>query len=139
MSIFIKMSYIHLAPSFLRLNRFKFYLITIDWLYLAVNLSPVEFARHAGKINAHTNWKSQIWVFNNDGHKIALWRTCLLKHHTHTFQRLLRQVIHRDEFIRCSQCRKERRFSLRSKEACKIYHDALVSDHWTCSDMPNNS
>ncbi|KAL0290931.1 UNVERIFIED_CONTAM: hypothetical protein Scaly_2655000 [Sesamum calycinum] len=41
-----------------------------------VNLSPVEFARHAGKTNAHNNWMSQIWVFTHDGHKVALRRTC---------------------------------------------------------------
>ncbi|KAL9167342.1 hypothetical protein ABFS82_05G090600 [Erythranthe guttata] len=91
-----------------------------------VNISPIEFARHAGRTNAHNNWKSQIWVFSHDGHKIALWRTCLLKYHTHTFQRPLRQVIHRDEFLRCSQCNKERRFILRNKEGIKIYHQAQL-------------
>ncbi|KAL7150177.1 hypothetical protein ABFS83_05G092700 [Erythranthe nasuta] len=90
-----------------------------------VNISPIEFARHAGRTNAHNNWKSQIWVFSHDGHKIALWRTCLLKYHTHIFQRPLRQVIHRDEFLRCSQCNKERRFILRNNRRC--------------SDVPNHS
>ncbi|KAL3647045.1 hypothetical protein CASFOL_008013 [Castilleja foliolosa] len=104
-----------------------------------VNLSPVDFARHAGRTNAHTNWKSQIWVFNHDGQKLALRRTCLLKHHTEAFQRPLRQVIHRDEFKCCSRCNKDRRFSLRNKEACRVYHDALLNTDWKCSDMPNQS
>ncbi|KAL7111483.1 hypothetical protein ACP275_05G090900 [Erythranthe tilingii] len=104
-----------------------------------VNISPIEFARHAGRTNAHNNWKSQIWVFSHDGHKIALWRTCLLKYHTQTFQRPLRQVIHRDEFLRCSQCNKERRFILRNKEGCKIYHQTLANNNWRCSDVPNHS
>ncbi|KAK4397533.1 hypothetical protein Sango_1589900 [Sesamum angolense] len=56
-----------------------------------VNLSLVDFARHAGKTNAHNNWMSQIWVFTHDGHKVSLRWTCLLKHHRHTFQRPLRQ------------------------------------------------
>ncbi|KAL0301566.1 UNVERIFIED_CONTAM: hypothetical protein Sradi_6433400 [Sesamum radiatum] len=104
-----------------------------------VNVSPVEFARHAGRTNAHNNWKSQIWVFSHDGHKITLRRTCLMKHHTHAFQRPLRQVTHRDEFKRCSRCNKERRFTVRTEETCKIYHDALVNNNWQCADMPNNS
>ncbi|KAH6762501.1 hypothetical protein C2S52_019934 [Perilla frutescens var. hirtella] len=91
-----------------------------------VNVSPVEFAKHAGKINAHANWKSQIWVFSNEGHKIAVWRSCFLKYHKHNFQRRLRQVTHRDEFVRCCCCGKDRRFSLRTKQDCKIYHDALI-------------
>ncbi|KAL0290933.1 UNVERIFIED_CONTAM: protein ULTRAPETALA 1 [Sesamum calycinum] len=108
-------------------------------LYVAVNLSPVEFARHAGKTNAHNNWMSQIWVFTRDGYKVSLRRTCLLKHHRHTFQRPLRQVTHRDEFVRCSRCDKQRRFSLRTREACRIYHHALVNNNWKCSDMPDRS
>ncbi|XP_057779698.1 protein ULTRAPETALA 1-like [Salvia miltiorrhiza] len=102
-------------------------------------VSPVEFAKHAGKINAHANWKSQIWVFSKDGSKVGVWKTCLLKHHRFTFVRPLRQVTHRDEFMRCAQCGKDRRFSLRTKEDCKIYHDALVITDWTCSNMPNNT
>ncbi|PIM98088.1 hypothetical protein CDL12_29433 [Handroanthus impetiginosus] len=34
------------------------------------------------------------------------------KHHTQAFQRPSRQVIHRDEIVRCSQCNKECGFSL---------------------------
>ncbi|CAA0808481.1 Protein ULTRAPETALA 2 [Striga hermonthica] len=102
-----------------------------------VNLSPTDFARHAGRTNAHTNWKTQIWVFGHDGLKIALRRTCLLKHHTEAFHRPMRQVVHRDEFKICSICNKQRRFSLRDKEACRAYHDALLNGNWKCSDMPN--
>ncbi|GFQ06236.1 protein ultrapetala 2, partial [Phtheirospermum japonicum] len=91
----------------------------------------------SGRSLLHTNWKSQIWVFSRDGQKLALRRTCLLKHHTEAFQRPLRQVIHRDEFKCCSRCNKDRRFSLRNKEACRIYHDALLDTHWKCPDMPN--
>ncbi|KAI3457501.1 hypothetical protein Pfo_014164 [Paulownia fortunei] len=107
--------------------------------YPRVNLSPVEFAKHAGRTNAYNNWKSQIWVFRNDGQKVVLSKTCLLKYHTDTFQRPLHEVTHRDEFVRCSRCNKERRFTRRSKEECKIYHDALLDKNWKCSDMLNNS
>lgn len=44
--------------------------------------------------------------------------------------------VHRDEFLRCTECKKERRFRLRSKEECQIYHDALANVHWKCSDIP---
>lgn len=102
-------------------------------------MSPDDFARHSGKMYASTKWKSQIWVFSNDGNKLHLHKTCLLKHYTHNFQRPQRQVIHRDEFKKCCRCHKDRRFVVRTKEACKAYHDALVNDNWTCSDMPGNS
>ncbi|KAL3850769.1 hypothetical protein ACJIZ3_012651 [Penstemon smallii] len=104
-----------------------------------VNLSPIEFAKHAGRANARNNWKSQIWVFKNDGEKVALRKTCLLKYHIEVFQRPLRKVIHRDEFLSCSRCSKDRRFFLRSREDCKIYHNALIDNNWKCSDMTNRS
>ncbi|KAH7861549.1 hypothetical protein Vadar_027618 [Vaccinium darrowii] len=46
------------------------------------------------------------------------------------------KAIHRDEFIRCSQCRKERRFRLRTAAECRAFHDALAKVNWTCSDYP---
>ncbi|XP_016461420.1 protein ULTRAPETALA 2-like [Nicotiana tabacum] len=103
-----------------------------------VKLSPIEFAKHAGRKTAIQNWKSQIWVNNKEGRRENLWKTCLLKYHTDTFRRPLRgQIIHRDEFIRCTNCNKDRRFLLRTKEECRIYHDAVANKDWKCSDMPH--
>ncbi|KAG5546320.1 hypothetical protein RHGRI_018482 [Rhododendron griersonianum] len=47
-----------------------------------------------------------------------------------------RQAIHRDEFVLCSQCGKDRRFRLRTAEECRAFHDALAKVNWTCSDTP---
>lgn len=41
---------------------------------------------------------------------------------------------HRDEFVHCTRCNKERRFRLRNKEECRMHHDALADINWTCAD-----
>ncbi|XP_051121647.1 protein ULTRAPETALA 2-like [Andrographis paniculata] len=102
-----------------------------------VNVSPIEFARHALRTNSDKYWKSQIWVFGRDGSKVQLVKTCLLKFFKDTYQRPIRQAAHRDEFVRCSLCRKERRFTNRTRDDSRNYHRALASDNWKCSDMPN--
>ncbi|CAI9115524.1 OLC1v1016439C1 [Oldenlandia corymbosa var. corymbosa] len=104
-----------------------------------VNLSPVEFARHMGKNTNIDNWKNHLWVMDAEGNRISLGKTNLLRYHIQTFERPLRRpYVHRDEFIRCSKCNKERRFSRRTKELCRIYHDAFLKQDWQCSDMPPN-
>ncbi|KAK4342039.1 hypothetical protein RND71_037855 [Anisodus tanguticus] len=103
-----------------------------------LRLSPVEFATHVGRKMPMKNWKSQIWVYNKEGRRENLWRTCLLKYRIDTFTRPLRRgTVHRDEFIRCTNCNKERRFLRRTKEECKYYHDAVLVKDWKCSDMPH--
>ncbi|MCD7460094.1 hypothetical protein HAX54_042827 [Datura stramonium] len=101
-----------------------------------VKLSPIEFVKHAGRKTAVQNWKSQIWVNNKEGRKKSLWKTCLLKYHSDTFRRPLRGgTKHRDEFIRCTNCNKQRRILRRTKEECKYYHDAIAMKNWKCTDM----
>lgn len=46
------------------------------------------------------------------------------------------KACHRDEFLRCTECKKDRRFHLRNKEECRNYHDALANVHWKCSCIP---
>lgn len=101
-------------------------------------LTPVEFEKHSGRETAR-RWKSNIWVIEK-GVKVPLLKTPLLKYHG---QRVKPgggaykgcRLVHRDEFIRCSACGKERRFRLRTEEECRAHHDALGNRHWTCSDM----
>ncbi|KAG5597695.1 hypothetical protein H5410_038927 [Solanum commersonii] len=70
---------------------------------------------------------SQIWVNNKEGRAQNLWRTCFLKHHIDTFHGPIRGgIIHRDEFIRCTKCNKQRQFFRRTKEECKYYYDAIA-------------
>ncbi|MCI22160.1 protein ULTRAPETALA 1-like, partial [Trifolium medium] len=87
-------------------------------------------------------WKNNIWVIIN-GEKVPLGKTVLLKYYNQVLkganssQRSLSgRVGHRDEFVRCTKCNKERRFRLRSKEECRIHHDAVADANWKCSDLP---
>ncbi|CAN6457711.1 unnamed protein product [Victoria cruziana] len=101
-------------------------------------LSPAAFEKHARK-EASRKWKNNVWVMIR-GEKVPLSKTVLLKyynkynangaHRSHNGR-----LCHRDEFIRCTSCKKERRFRLRNKEECRVYHDALKDLNWKCSDM----
>lgn len=99
--------------------------------------TPYEFEKHSCR-EGTSKWPSHIWVLVN-GKKKPLWRTVLLKYYKHATNEAsgsMRRNFHRDEFIQCWRCRKERRFRLRTKEECRIYHDALAKKRWKCSDRP---
>ncbi|KAJ9153631.1 hypothetical protein P3X46_027052 [Hevea brasiliensis] len=71
--------------------------------------------------------------------KVPLRKTPLLKYYKHVANGAsgsMRRIRHRDEFIQCSRCKKERRFRLRTKEECRIYHDAALKKKWKCADRP---
>jgi hypothetical protein len=104
-------------------------------------LTPAAFEKHSGRETAR-KWKNNIWVIVN-GEKVPLGKTVLLKYYNQVLkganssQRSLGgRVGHRDEFVRCTKCNKERRFRLRSKEECRIHHDAVADANWKCSDLP---
>ncbi|XP_055801872.1 protein ULTRAPETALA 1-like [Solanum dulcamara] len=99
------------------------------------NLTPAAFEKHAGKETCR--WKNNIWVFV-DGYKVPLIKTALLKYYNQSSKHAKRshKFIHRDEFIKCTECEKGRRFCRRSKKECRSYHDALVNPHFKCSDIP---
>lgn len=72
-----------------------------------------------------------------------MYKTPLLKYYNQALKGANRshrsqngRVCHRDEFVRCSMCNKERRFRLRNKDECRMYHDALADENWKCADMP---
>ncbi|KAA8524467.1 hypothetical protein F0562_010890 [Nyssa sinensis] len=78
-----------------------------------------------------------------NGEKVPLSKTSLLKYYNQTSKSANGshrshngRVFHRDEFVRCARCNKERRFRLRTKEECRIYHDSLADVNWKCADMP---
>ncbi|KAK4792518.1 hypothetical protein SAY86_022953 [Trapa natans] len=99
-------------------------------------LTPAAFEKHSGRETAR-RWKNNVWVIV-DGKKVPLAKTVLLKYYGKTLngsQRSHMKVFHRDEFIRCSRCNKERRFRLRTKEECRLYHDALGDINWKCADL----
>ncbi|CAA6658425.1 unnamed protein product [Spirodela intermedia] len=91
-------------------------------------MSPAAFEKHSGRETAR-KWKSNVWVIVK-GEKISLSKTALLKYH----DQLLKpangshkghggRAAHRDEFIRCARCSKERRFRLRTREELTCEED----------------
>ncbi|KAF3332977.1 protein ULTRAPETALA 1-like protein [Carex littledalei] len=104
----------------------------------ADNLTPAAFEKHSGRETAG-KWKNTIWVMVQ-GEKTPLAKTSLLKYYNKSQKRSPNgshhgRQYHRDEFVRCSSCNKERRFRLRTKEECRVYHDAVANRNWQCSDL----
>lgn len=109
----------------------------------ADKLSPSAFEKHSGREGTR-KWKSNVWVMVK-GEKVSLAKTVLLKYYNQASKNANGshkgpngRPCHRDEFIRCSRCTKERRFRLRTKEECRIYHDALADINWKCSDLASD-
>ncbi|KAF1884781.1 hypothetical protein Lal_00028668 [Lupinus albus] len=107
-----------------------------------VNVTLVEFEKHAG-IQGNGKWKSNIWVHTEEEDRVPLWRTPLFKYYTHLANvpnwidaANRKRTCHRDEFILCSSCKKERRFRLRTRQQIGEYHAALNNKMWKCSDWP---
>ncbi|XXG59715.1 hypothetical protein AAC387_Pa04g1749 [Persea americana] len=106
-------------------------------------LSPSAFEKHSGREGTR-KWKSNVWVMVK-GEKVSLAKTVLLKYYNDASKNgngshkgHNGRPCHRDEFIRCSRCSKERRFRLRTKEECRIYHDASADINWNCSDLASD-
>ncbi|CAI9275541.1 unnamed protein product [Lactuca saligna] len=104
-------------------------------------LTPAAFEKHSGRETAR-KWKNNIWVIV-DGEKVPLSKTSLLKYYNKALTKTVnksqtgQRVCHRDEFLKCTQCNKLRRFHLRTKAECRAYHDAFINNNnWKCSDMP---
>ncbi|KAK3007007.1 hypothetical protein RJ639_017368, partial [Escallonia herrerae] len=105
-------------------------------------LTPAAFEKHSGRETAR-KWKNNVWVIA-DGEKVPLSKTVLLKYYNQASnangsnRSHNGRVCHRDEFVCCTSCHKERRFRLRTKEECRAYHDVLADGNWKCSDMPDD-
>ncbi|XP_044494125.1 protein ULTRAPETALA 2-like [Mangifera indica] len=102
-------------------------------------LTPYDFEEHSGR-PGNRKWTHHVWVHINED-KVPLYKTELLKFYKYAANEVSascrgKRTFHRDEFIRCVRCKKERRFRLRTKEECRIYHDALAAKRWKCVDRP---
>ncbi|XP_042517421.1 protein ULTRAPETALA 1-like [Macadamia integrifolia] len=104
-------------------------------------LTPAAFEKHSGRETAR-KWKSNVWVIVK-GEKVPLSKTVLLKYYNQASKNAKSsnkshngRPCHRDEFVRCTRCNKERRFRLRTKEECRIHHDSLANLNWKCADLP---
>ena len=111
-------------------------------LFGSVNVTPEAFEKHALK-EGTGRWKSNIWVHCEDEDRVPLWKTPLTKYYTHQANvanwkdsAMRKRNFHRDEFLHCTSCRKERRFRLKSRPDIKNYHEALNNKSWTCSLWP---
>ncbi|VVA29595.1 PREDICTED: ULTRAPETALA [Prunus dulcis] len=106
-------------------------------------LTPEEFEKHSReKEGGPRKWKSNIWV-TIKGKKVPLWKSGLMRYYKHASNEgklgsssRRRGTFHRDEFLLCSKCKKERRFRLRTKQECKAFHYASMIKKWKCSDHP---
>ncbi|PPS14158.1 hypothetical protein GOBAR_AA06412 [Gossypium barbadense] len=103
-------------------------------------LTPAAFEKHSGRETAR-KWKNNVWLIVK-GEKVPLSKTAFLKYYNQASKNGNGihkahggRVCHRDEFVRCNRCKKERRFRLRTKEECRIHHDALADVNWKCSDI----
>ncbi|GAB2285337.1 Protein ULTRAPETALA 1 [Dionaea muscipula] len=103
-------------------------------------LTPAAFEKHSGRETAG-KWKNNVWVIM-DGEKVPLMKTALLKYYNQASKKVNgvgrppARAFHRDEFVRCCTCNKERRFRLRSKEECRNHHVASLDPNWICRDHP---
>ena len=109
-------------------------LIKVDLLWLD-NLTPAEFEKYAGKETCR--WKNNIWIFV-DGYKVPLIKTALLKYYNQSSKHARKspKFFHRDEFIKCTDCGKGRRFFRHSKKERRSYNDVMVNANFKCSDIP---
>ncbi|KAL5986888.1 ultrapetala, partial [Asimina triloba] len=106
-------------------------------------VSPSAFEKHSGREGTR-KWKYNVWVMVK-GEKVPLSRTVLLKYYNQAQKNgngsqrgHYGRPSHRDEFVHCSKCNKDRRFRLRTKEECRIYHDAVLDHKWKCSDLASD-
>ncbi|KAJ0748340.1 putative developmental regulator, ULTRAPETALA [Helianthus annuus] len=73
--------------------------------------------------------EDQGFVFNCNSEKIKLGETSFLRNYKEDeYVRPHSHVLHRDEFLSCTACPKVRRFELRTRDACRTYHDAASRD-----------
>ncbi|CAA7014020.1 unnamed protein product [Microthlaspi erraticum] len=97
-------------------------------------LTPAAFEKHSERESSR-NWRNNVWVFI-EGDKVALSKTVLLRYYNQTLKKSSKDVNHRDEFVECSRCGKERRFKKKSRGECRMHHDALADPTWKCCDYP---
>lgn len=100
-------------------------------------LTPAAFEKHSERETSR-NWRNNVWVFI-EGDKVPLSKSVLLRYYNKALKNSnVSKVIHRDEFVGCSKCGKERRFRLRSRGECRMHHDAIAEPNWKCCDYPFN-
>lgn len=110
-------------------------------------MTPAAFEKHGGR-GTSRKWKDSIWVVLED-HKVQFSKVKGLdafyrRYKAYNRLRLaqssgIKQAYHRDEFLQCKKCLKNRRFRRRNKEECRLFHDASLNPNWECSNFPPGS
>uniref|UniRef100_A0A7N0REA7 Uncharacterized protein n=1 Tax=Kalanchoe fedtschenkoi TaxID=63787 RepID=A0A7N0REA7_KALFE len=105
-----------------------------------VDATPGQFVSHAGAKRGPGEWPRMIWVHEREGPRISIERTPFMRYFRHAgmkVEKRQRDKFHKDEFLKCSACGKERRFKLTSLVRCRAYHDAMLMEKtWTCAMHP---
>ncbi|KAJ0612127.1 putative developmental regulator, ULTRAPETALA [Helianthus annuus] len=92
-----------------------------------------NFAKHALGVRNLPIWRTRVWVLNCNGEKIKLGERCFLRYYKgDEYVRRHNQVSQRDEFLSCVACDKVCRFELRTRDACRTYHDVATRENRTC-------
>ena len=100
-------------------------------------MAPTIFQKHAR--NNRRKWKDSIWVtaiIDKSGYtkKVPLCNTLLLRYYRPKGDNADINF-HRDEFVRCTVCGKERRFKIRSRDEYRVYCCAVKNPNWVCKDF----
>ncbi|KAJ0570988.1 putative developmental regulator, ULTRAPETALA [Helianthus annuus] len=94
-----------------------------------------KFAKHALGVRNLPIWRTKVWVLNCNGEKIKLGERYFLRYYKgDEYVRPHNQVSQRDEFLSCVACHKVCRFELRTRDACRTYHDVATRENRTCSN-----
>ncbi|KAK1407074.1 hypothetical protein QVD17_38685 [Tagetes erecta] len=124
----IKLLYTPTSYFFLHAS---FVIKTESWHFLLeiVFTCPAKFSKHAS--SSTNDWRTTLSV-----DKIKLGDTPFVKYYKgDEYVRPCHLVSHRNEFLQCSACKKVRRFELRSRDACRLYHDAAARETRTCGNV----
>eukprot|EP00250_Pteridium_aquilinum_P021204 c25054_g1_i1 orf=175-2577(-) len=110
-------------------------------------MSPASFERHSGR-GASKKWRETIWIFLGD-RKVQFSKVkgldAFVRRYKESNRVMLRQPgpvkqpLHRDEFVQCKKCSKKRRFRRKTKEECRLFHEASMNLEWECSNYPFDS
>lgn len=110
-------------------------------------MSPANFERHSGR-GASKKWKETIWIVLGD-RKVQFSKVkgldAFVRRYKDSSRGRLRQPgpaklpYHRDEFMKCKKCSKRRRFRRKTKEDCRLFHEASMNSEWECSNYPFDS
>ncbi|KAI6690416.1 hypothetical protein NL676_027244 [Syzygium grande] len=119
------------------IEQMKGHKLESDYVEVECGCTHKRLGDTSGYLRVYKNGLFQI----NCENKVPLDETPLMKYYqlaSNEANHPTKLKFHRDEFVRCSKCKRERRFHLRSKEECRAHHDAIANKRWKCGDPPHD-